>query len=66
MAYSALIFSVFWFVSILVIDVVLLVNGTDWSVAKISIYTSVPSMLAGLGFWSYLKAAAKSDDNKQS
>ena len=56
MAYAGLIFSVFWFLMVFWTDVFV-----SFDVAKVIAYLGVPAAIAGLGYWSYLKAAQKDD-----
>lgn len=60
MAYGGLIFSAFWVMQVFWVDVLLHAMET----AKVIAYLGVPPTLAGLGFWQYLKAAAKDDSSR--
>ena len=60
MAYGGLLFSVFWFLMVFITDAW---KSETFEVAKIVAYLGVPATIAGLGFWQYLKAAKKDDDN---
>lgn len=62
MAYGLLIFSVFWFIMVFVTDAW---KSETFEVAKIIAYLGVPTTIAGLGFWQYLKAAKHEDEKKK-
>lgn len=61
LAYAGLVFCFFWVTALLANDLILIWFDKDIGVAKVTAYLSVPGMLAGLGFWEYLKAAKKDD-----
>lgn len=63
LAYYGLIFSVYWNHLVLAAYVYLAKSGVGSDPALIALL-GVPTTIAGLGFWKYLKAAEKDDDNK--
>lgn len=62
MAYGGLIFSVIWSQEVLLIWAVLVAFGKSPDASVIIALLGVPGSIAGLGFWQYLKAAKKDDE----
>lgn len=63
LAYYGLVFTVYWNHLVLFSYIYLAKSGVGSDPALIALL-GVPSTIAGLGFWKYLKAAEKEDDNK--
>lgn len=59
MAYAGLVFSLVWFQQVIILVFVGYFFEVQLSAAVVIALLGVPTTLAGLGFWQYLKAAGK-------
>ena len=58
LSYAGLIFSALWFLQVFWVDALF----GNFDAAKVIAYLGVPTTIAGLGFWQYLKACEKDDE----
>lgn len=61
LTYIGLLYSAFWFLLVLGVTVVSVVVGNLIGAATVTALLSVPTTLAGLGFWRYLEACKHED-----
>lgn len=63
LAYYGLVFTVYWVHLVLAAYIYLAINGVGSDAALVALL-GVPGTIAGIGFWKYLKASEKEDENK--
>lgn len=61
-SYFSLAYSAFWFQQVLLMIIIGMVLNSPLDAATVGALLGVPASLAGLGFYKYLQAASKSED----